>query len=131
MLFRSGSRIVESARKLIGKPYERGGNCPPLGSDNGTDCSGLCQWAYNDNGIKITRTTYTQIKEGREVAESDLQLGDLVFTNFSSPNVPEHVYIYSGEKDGKHMCVEAPRTGLNIRERSFTWDSSTRARRLI
>lgn len=126
-----GSRIVESARKLIGKPYVWGGNYPPLGSDNGTDCSGLCQWAFNDNGIKITRTTYTQIKEGREVAESDLQLGDLVFTNFSSPNVPEHVYIYSGEQDGNHMCVEAPRTGLNIRERSFTWDSSTRARRLI
>ena len=126
-----GSRIVESARKLIGKPYVWGGNYPPLGSDNGTDCSGLCQWAFNDNGIKITRTTYTQIKEGREVAESDLQLGDLVFTNFSSPNVPEHVYIYSGEQDGKHMCVEAPRTGLNIRERSFTWDSSTRARRLL
>ena len=126
-----GSRIVESARKLIGKPYVWGGNYPPLGSDSGTDCSGLCQWSYNDNGIKITRTTYTQIKEGREVAESDLQLGDLVFTNFSSPNVPEHVYIYSGEKDGKHMCIEAPRTGLNIRERSFTWDSSTRARRLL
>lgn len=126
-----GTRIVDSARKLIGQPYVWGGNYPPLGSDNGTDCSGLCQWAYNDNGIKITRTTYTQINEGKEVTESQLQLGDLVFTNFSSPNVPEHVYIYSGDVDGQHMCIEAPRTGLNIRERSFVWESSTRARRLI
>ena len=38
--------IIESARKLIGKPYVWGGNYPPLGSSNGTDCSGLCQWAY-------------------------------------------------------------------------------------
>ena len=36
----------------------------PLGNDGGTDCSGLCQWAYNDNGISISRTTYSQIDEG-------------------------------------------------------------------
>ena len=124
--------IIESARKLIGKPYVWGGNYPPLGSSNGTDCSGLCQWAYNDNGITISRTTYTQINEGIEVTVNDLQPGDLVFSNFSSPGVPEHVYLYSGKNsDGQLMCVEAPRTGLNIRERVFTWTSSMRARRIL
>ena len=76
--------IIESARKLIGKPYVWGGNYPPLGSSAGTDCSGLCQWAYNDNGISISRTTYTQINEGIEVTVNDLQPGDLVFTWTSS-----------------------------------------------
>ena len=124
--------IIESARRLIGKPYVWGGNYPPLGSSNGTDCSGLCQWAYNDNGITIRRTTYTQINEGREVTVDDLQPGDLVFSNFSSPGVPEHVYLYSGKNsNGELMCVEAPRTGLNIRERVFTWTSSMRARRIL
>lgn len=124
--------IIDSAKKLIGKPYVWGGNYPPLGSDNGTDCSGLCQWAYNDNGISITRTTYTQIKEGIEVTQNNLQLGDLVFTNFSSPGVPEHVFLYSGtDSNGNLLCVEAPRTGLNIRERIFTWESTTRARRIL
>ena len=124
--------IIESARKLIGKPYVWGGNYPPLGSSNGTDCSGLCQWAYNDNGITISRTTYTQINEGIEVTADDLQPGDLVFSNFSSPGVPEHVYLYSGKNsNGELMCVEAPRTGLNIRERVFTWTSSMRARRIL
>ena len=124
--------IIESARKLIGKPYVWGGNYPPLGSSNGTDCSGLCQWAYNDNGITISRTTYTQINEGIEVTVDDLQPGDLVFSNFSSPGVPEHVYLYSGKNsNGESMCVEAPRTGLNIRERVFTWTSSMRARRIL
>ncbi|MCG4555744.1 phage tail spike protein [Clostridium perfringens] len=124
--------VVNSARKLIGKPYVWGGNYPPLCSDAGTDCSGLMQWAYNDNGIKISRTTYTQIKEGIEVSEAELKPGDLIFLRFSSPGVPEHVFMYSGKTgDGKHMCVEAPRTGLNIREIEFTWGSNYRARRII
>lgn len=123
--------VVNSARKLIGKSYVWGGNYPPLGSDAGTDCSGLMQWAYNDNGIKISRTTYTQIKEGIEVSEAELKPGDLIFLRFSSPGVPEHVFMYSGKKNGKHMCVEAPRTGLNIREIEFTWGSNYRARRII
>lgn len=123
--------VVNSARKLIGKPYVWGGNYPPLGSDIGTDCSGLMQWAYNDNGIKISRTTYTQIKEGIEVSEAELKPGDLIFLRFSSPGVPEHVFMYSGKKNGKHMCVEAPRTGLNIREIEFTWGANYRARRII
>lgn len=126
-----GEQIVESARTLIGKPYVWGGNYPPLGTSNGTDCSGLCQWAYYQNGKNITRTTYTQIKEGYEVAKEDLKIGDLIFSNFSAPNTPEHVFLFSGIVNGNYMCVEAPRTGLNIRERSFEWTSSLRARRLL
>ncbi|EPB8168486.1 phage tail spike protein [Clostridium perfringens] len=123
--------VVNSARKLIGKPYVWGGNYPPLGSDVGTDCSGLMQWSYHDNGITLSRTTYTQINEGFEVKENELKPGDLIFMHFTAPNTPQHVFIYSGEKDGQHMCVEAPRTGLNIRERAFTWGSDYRARRII
>lgn len=126
-----GEKIVESARTLIGKPYVWGGNYPPLGNDNGTDCSGLCQWAFYMNGKSISRTTYTQINEGVEVSKENLQIGDLIFSNFSSPNVPEHVYLFSGIVDGNYMCVEAPRSGLNIRERTFEWTSGMRARRLL
>ncbi|MDK0934318.1 phage tail spike protein [Clostridium perfringens] len=123
--------VVNSARKLIGKPYVWGGNYPPLGSDAGTDCSGLMQWSYHDNGITLSRTTYTQINEGFEIKENELKPGDLIFMHFTAPNTPQHVFMYSGEKDGQHMCVEAPRTGLNIRERAFTWGSDYRARRII
>ena len=112
--------IVNSARKLIGKPYVWGGNYPPLGSSNGTDCSGLCQWAYNDNGVSISRTTYTQINEGTQVTLSQLQPGDLVFSRFSSPGVPEHVYMFSGIKNGQYYCIEAQDVGTNILEREFT-----------
>ena len=123
--------IVNSARKLIGKPYVWGGNVYPLGSDNGTDCSGLCQWAYNENGKKISRTTYTQINEGQEVTLQDLKIADLVFSNFSSPNVPEHVFLVSKIENGKYYCVEAQTTGTNILERQFTPTTSYRYRSLI
>lgn len=112
--------IINSARKLIGKPYVWGGNLPPLGISNGTDCSGLCQWAYHDNGVSITRTTYTQINEGKQVTLSELQPADLVFSRFSSPGVPEHVYMFSGMRNGKYYCVEAQTEGTNILEREFT-----------
>ena len=123
--------VVNSARKLIGKPYVWGGNYPPLGSDVGTDCSGLMQWSYHDNGITLSRTTYTQINEGFEVKENELKPGDLIFMHFTAPNTPQHVFMYSGYKNGEHWCVEAPRTGLNIRERKFEWKSDFRARRII
>ena len=94
-------------------------------------CSGLCQWAYMQNGVKISRTTYTQIKEGFEVENTHLKPGDLIFSRFSSSNTPEHVFLYAGYKNGEHWCVEAPRTGLNIRERKFDWTPEMRARRII
>lgn len=124
-------RIVASARKLIGKPYVWGGNISPLGSSNGTDCSGLVQWAYNDNGIKISRTTYTQINEGREIDGSQLQPGDLVFSNFSDVNVPEHVFMFSKKEGNTFYCIEAQTEGTNILERTFYPNENMRFRNLI
>lgn len=125
------NNIVESARKQIGKPYVWGGNIAPLGNSQGTDCSGLIQWAFNDNDKIISRTTYTQIKEGREIPHSQVQKADLIFSNFSSIGVPEHVFLYSGMVDGNHMCVEAQQTGTNIMERSFVFTNEMRIRRLV
>lgn len=124
-------KIVNYARELIGKPYRWGGNYPPLGTSDGTDCSGLCQWAYYKAGIKITRTTYTQVKEGISVSKDNIKKADLIFLRFNSNGEPEHVVLYSGLKDGKHYCVEAPRTGLNIRERVIDLNGDIKIRRLL
>ena len=122
--------VVASARKLLGKPYVYGGNYPPLGSDNGTDCSGLCQWAYNDNGIKISRTTYTQIKDGKETTLDNLKMGDLVFTRGNSDN--GHVVMFiSKNDDGSIHVIEAKQTGTNIMENDRTPNSDYRYRSII
>lgn len=98
--------ILKSAEKLLGKPYIYGGNYPPLGSNSGTDCSGLCQWAYNDNGIKISRTTYTQINEGKLVDLNSAKKGDLVFTRGYGDN--GHVVMFIEKiSDSKYKCIEA------------------------
>ena len=122
--------IVASARKLLGKPYVYGGNYPPLGSDSGTDCSGLCQWAYNDNGIKISRTTYTQIQDGKETVYDDLKMGDLVFTRGKTDN--GHVVMFiSKNDDGSLHVIEAKQTGTNIMENDRTPDDNYRYRSII
>lgn len=123
-------KVVASARKLLGKPYVYGGNYPPLGSDSGTDCSGLCQWAYNDNGIKISRTTYTQIKDGKETTLDNLKMGDLVFTRGNSDN--GHVVMFiSKNDDGSIHVIEAKQTGTNIMENDRTPNSDYRYRSII
>ena len=128
----TGEMIVNSARKLIGKPYIFGGNYPPLGSDSGTDCSGLCRWAYNDNGLGIPRTTYEQIKYGKDVNGSSLKPGDLIFTIWSSPGVPEHVFMFAHyNDDGSFQVIEAREPGTNIGEFTRTWKSDYRAKRYI
>ena len=122
--------VVASARKLLGKPYVFGGNYPPLGSDSGTDCSGLMQWAYNDNGIKISRTTYTQINDGRETTLDGLKMGDLVFTRGNSDN--GHVVMFiSKNDDGSLHVIEAKQTGTNIMENDRTPNSDYRYRSII
>lgn len=113
--------IVNSGTKLIGKPYVWGGNYPPLGNSPGTDCSGFCQWCYNDNGkgdlISGRWTTESIGNSGKSVSKNEIQLADLILT-------PGHVVMYSGFRGGKHYIMEAPRTGLNIREREYSFPTN-------
>ena len=90
------SSVVTSARKLIGKPYIYGGNYPPLGSHGGTDCSGLCEWAYQDAGIDTGLahrwTTYTMYPFTKEITLGEAKAGDVLYSNFSN-GLPTHVRI--------------------------------------
>lgn len=114
-------KIVQSARKLLGKPYRWGGNYPPLGKSDGTDCSGLLQWAYNDNGlgnvVPPRWTTATMPNYGKSIKQSDIQIADCIFT-------PGHVVMYTGVKNGKHRIIESPHTGAYVRERDYTFTNA-------
>lgn len=99
-----GSAIVKTAKKYLGVPYVWGGTSP-----SGFDCSGFTQYVYKENGITISRSTYTQCNEGKGIDEANHEKwlpGDLLFYRPGS-NGPEHVSIYIG--DGKK--IHAPRTG--------------------
>lgn len=97
------------ALRQLGTPYQWGGTCTNPHGDNPRDrcdCSSLMQRAYGVAGVTITRTTYTQVNDGRAVPASALQPGDLVFTVGSAAR-PEHVSMYIGSG----LVVHAPRPG--------------------
>ena len=96
----SNSDVIEYAKKFLGTPYRYGGNGP----DN-FDCSGFAKYVYKNFGVNLSRTTYSQVKEGTHVDRSDLQAGDLVF--FAPGGNVNHVGIYIS--DGKF--IHAPHTG--------------------
>ena len=97
----SGNALVETAKQYIGVPYLWGGTTP-----SGFDCSGFVQYVYAQNGIDITRTTYTQWdNDGVFVSKDELRQGDLVY--FGNSSAPHHVGMYIG--NGQY--IHAPSTG--------------------
>ena len=127
----TGDMIVASARKLIGMPYILGGKVAPLGNNSGTDCSGLCQWAYNDNGITIPRVTYDQVQQGKEVRSDELQPGDLIFMNWSEAG-PEHVIMFAHYNEGGGFtAIEARDERYPIGEFTWCWENNFMAKRYL
>lgn len=117
----SGEQVVTEAKKYLGTPYVYGGT-----TTSGFDCSGLVQYVYKRLGYNLSRTTYTQVKEGNYVEKNNLQLGDLVF--FGSASSPHHVGIYVGN----NSYIHAPQTGdvVKISSLSSRSDYAT-ARRIV
>ena len=95
-----GATALAFAKKQLGKPYSFGATGP-----SAYDCSGLTGAAWRAAGVSLSRTSQSQIRDGRAVAKSDLQPGDLVF--FYSSTSPSHVGLYAGNG----MLLHAPRPG--------------------
>ena len=110
----NGLDIVNYAKTFLGVRYVFGGSSP-----NGFDCSGLVQYIYKHFGINISRTTKTQINDGREVGRNNLQLGDLVFSDSG------HVTLYIGN----NQVIHAPQPGEVVKI-SNIW-KFWRARRIL
>jgi cell wall-associated NlpC family hydrolase len=100
---------IDAARSRIGLPYVWGATGPDV-----FDCSGLTQWAYRQAGASIDRTSRQQWFNGSRVALADLAPGDLLFWAYdtSDPSTIHHVALYIGAG----RMIEAPRTGLTVRE---------------
>ncbi|MEU8782657.1 C40 family peptidase [Streptomyces sp. NPDC048637] len=93
----------------LGTPYQWGGHCTdPRGQDamGRCDCSSLMQASYKAGGVAISRTTYSQVKEGKAASVDALKPGDLLFTRGTAA-VPEHVGMFIGQG----LILQAPKTG--------------------
>ena len=85
-----GPRLVRDARKYLSVPYVLGGM-----DEGGIDCSGLTKKCLENQGIEIVHRASLQALEGKYVAASDLQTGDLVFfRDDKTPRYLSHVGIY-------------------------------------
>jgi cell wall-associated NlpC family hydrolase len=89
---------LKVAMAQLGKSYVYGA----AGPDH-FDCSGLTMYAYAAAGISLPHHAASQYNEGRHVAESDLQPGDLVFFEKSLG----HMGMYIGNGN----FIHAPHTG--------------------
>ncbi len=69
----TAAKAVRNALSALGTPYVWGGANPP----QGTDCSGLTQWAYQNAGFDIPRPASSQAM-GASVPADQLLPGDLV-----------------------------------------------------
>lgn len=88
------SKVYAEMKKYDGKPYKYGGNSPKTGFD----CSGLMQWGYGTEGIKLPRTSQEQYNKTTRINKNDLKPGDLVFfkgTDGSKSGIT-HVGMYIG-----------------------------------
>ena len=116
--------IVEEALKYVGNPYVWGGNNPNVGAD----CSGFTKYVYNQFGISISRTSYTQCNEGKAVTSaSELRPGDLVFYYNNEKGRIGHVAMYIG--DGKMVEAKGAKYGIVISD--FDWDKVYCARNIL
>ncbi|QIA28808.1 hypothetical protein [Streptomyces phage JXY1] len=107
----NGADIADWAKQWTGTPYVWGGNS----LSGGVDCSGLVQQVYKHFGINVSRTTYSQIGEGKAVGMNELQAGDMVFFD-TNPGVkgPDHVGIYLGGGKMIHAPVRVSRSRSSL-----------------
>ena len=124
---------IRWAMGQLDTPYQWGGSCTnshgadPMGR---CDCSSLIQQAYKAAGVTLTRTTYTQVTEGKPVSVDALQPGDLVFTAGSDGTAanPGHVGMYMGSG----LIINAPHTGAVVSIESLaSWKSQIVAARRV
>ena len=114
-------KVVNEAKRQLGKPYVWGGKGP-----NSFDCSGLVQYVYkNAVNMNVPAPTQTQERYGKEVSLSSLQPGDLLFYGVRGDT--GHVGIYIGN----NQMIHAPKPGQNVQTVDLKWYYPQFARRIL
>lgn len=101
-------QIRDISLQYQGVPYVWGGSTP-----SGFDCSGFTQYVFRKAGYSITRTCLYQLADGIIVAREDLECGDLVFFENTTPGkFASHVGIYIGNG----QLIHAGSKGITVVE---------------
>lgn len=101
------NKVIKFYEKMKDVKYVFGG-----ANMKGIDCSAFIRKFYEDEfGIKLTRSTHTQVYEGISIDKNELQLGDLIFFK-EKKRVSNHVGIYLGK--GKMLHSSSGMKGVAI-----------------
>ena len=100
------SKLVKVAKKYLGVRYRYGGSSPR----SGFDCSGLVQYAHQQVGIELPRTTGGQYRSVMPLPKRELRAGDLVFFKTAFDRFVSHVGIYLGN----NRFIHAPSSGKRV-----------------
>ncbi|MBS0634476.1 MAG: C40 family peptidase [Verrucomicrobia bacterium] len=94
--------MVQLARSFIGTPYTWGGTTAA-----GFDAPGFCQMLYRQMGVELPRSAEDQanVSKMRQVAQADLEAGDLIFFSLKDDGQIDHVGLYIGNGDFLHASI--------------------------
>ena len=98
--------MVAYAKQFLGNPYVYGGTS----LTSGTDCSGFTMQIYSHFGHSIGRNSRQQSGNGRQITESQIQPGDLIF--YAKVGYINHVAMYIG--NGQVIHASNRKVGIVI-----------------
>ncbi|OPA76854.1 cell wall-associated hydrolase [Paenibacillus selenitireducens] len=122
------STVISAGKKYLGVPYNFGA---PSGSTKSFDCSSFTQYIYKKVGVNLPRTSIKQAKAGKYVSKSNLQPGDLIFSDTNRDGKINHVSVYMG--NGKLLHTYKKGIGVTISDfKGSAWDRNyVTARRVL
>lgn len=119
-------KAIASAESKLGSTYVYGDT-----GKSGYDCSGLIYSIYKEElGISIPRSSMEQSNYGKQVSQSDLQEGDLVFFNTTGEGV-SHVGLYIGNGKFIHASSGQGRVITSSLSESYYESRYVNATRII
>ncbi len=123
----SGAKVIQEARRYLGKPYVYGAAGP-----SSFDCSGFTQYVYkNAVGKSLPHSAKSQYSYGRSVSRSELKPGDLIFGNAGGSGI-QHVGIYE-VFNGKGYMLHAGNEQTDVERTPFpnSWYNVIGYKRLV